>query len=328
MDWTGREVLVTGGTGFIGSWLVDRLAAEDARVTVLCRDWPAHSRLLDRDRDVRFVTGDVTDRGVLRRVMAERDTDAVFHLAAQSLVGTGVRDPVTTFESNVEGTWTVLDAARRTGVERVVAASSDKAYAPGNDTPFEEGMRLGGTEPYGASKSAADILARAYHETYGLPVGITRSANTYGGGDLNFSRLVPGTVRSVVQGERPVIRSDGEYVRDFLYVEDAVDAFLALAARLDDAAVAGEAFNLGSGEPRSVLEVVDAVLDATDSDLEPEIRDEAEDEVREQYLDAGKARERLGWEPAAGFEEGIARTVDWYEEFLAENPSFRDGGGA
>ncbi len=319
-DWSDRNVFVTGGTGFIGSWLVERLLDEGADVTVLVRDWPAMSKMTDDDDivgNVNVVSGDVTGYDTVLRTLNEYRVDTVFHLAAQTIVGTGHASPRSTLETNIRGTWTVLDAVRAAeGVDRVVVASSDKAYDPDNSLPFEEDMELAADDPYGVSKSAADLVAQSFHETYGLPLTITRAANCYGGGDFNFSRLIPGTIRSVYRDERPIIRSDGTYVRDYLYVEDMVTAFLTLADQLDDDAVAGEAFNVGNDDPKTVLEVVEAVLDVMDSDLEPVIQDEAGGEVKEQTVAGDKIREMTGWTAEHTFREGLQKTVDWYTAYF------------
>jgi CDP-glucose 4,6-dehydratase len=307
---------VTGAHGLLGSWLVKALLAREVRVAVLRRDEPALSALALEGTEARVdvVSGDVRDAAVVERALAEYEVDTVFHLAAQTLVGTARRSPVATFDTNVRGTWTVLEACRRVGVERVVVASSDKAYGPSDELPYREETPLRPRYPYDASKAAADLIARSYWHTYGLPVAVTRCANLYGGGDLNFSRLVPEAVAAALQGRAPVIRSDGTLERDFLYVEDAVAAYLAIADVLDrePAAAAGEAFNAGSGDPTSVLELVGAVCVAAGVDLQPEVRAQTRAEISRQYVDSSRLRALTGWEPRVALDEGLRRTVDWY----------------
>jgi CDP-glucose 4,6-dehydratase len=296
--------------------LVPALLGRDVRVTVLRRDEPALSALILEGTEARVdvVDGDVRDAGLVERALAQCQADTVFHLAAQTLVGTALRSPASTFDTNVRGTWTVLEACRRVGVERVVVAASDKAYGSADELPYREDTPLRPRFPYDASKAAADLIARSYWHTYRLPVAVTRFANLYGGGDLNFSRLVPEAVAAALQGRAPVIRSDGTPERDYLYVDDAVDAYLAIADLFDrDAdAVCGEAFNAGSGAPTSVLELVRAVCAAAQVELEPDVRGEAEGEIDRQYVDASKLRAATGWEPRVPLEEGLRRTVAWY----------------
>jgi CDP-glucose 4,6-dehydratase len=305
---------VTGAHGLLGSWLVKGLLDRGVRVAVLRRDEPARSALALEGTEARVdvVPGDVTDPAVVARALADYEADTVFHLAAQTLVGTARRSPGATFDTNVRGTWTVLEACRAAGVERVLVASSDKAYGPSDDLPYREDAPLRARFPYDASKAAADLIARSYFHTYELPVAVTRFANLYGGGDLNFSRLVPEAVAAAIQGRAPVIRSDGRMERDFLYVEDAVAAYLALADALPGGGAAGQAFNAGGGRPIAVLDVVRAVCAAADVSLEPVVLDEARAEIPRQYVDSAKLRELTGWEPAVGLDEGLRRTVDWY----------------
>jgi CDP-glucose 4,6-dehydratase len=251
------------------------------------------------------------------------EVDTVFHLGAQTLVGTALRSPLLTFEANIRGTYHLLEACRRMQplVRRVVVASSDKAYGEARELPYTEETPLLGRHPYDVSKSCTDLLAVAYASTYDLPVTIARCGNVYGGGDLNWSRIVPGTIRSLLRGERPLLRSDGSMTRDYIFVEDAVDAYLKLAEALDDPSVAGQAFNFAHGSPMSVLEIVDAirtVMGATD--LQPEILDTARSEIPHQHLDSSKARRQLGWEPGWQLHEGLGRTVEWYRSYLADRP--------
>ncbi len=321
-SWRDRVALVTGANGFVGSWLAGGLLKAGAGVVALVRDATPQGglRVLGLEEEVVVVSGSVTDAEVVGRALRQYRVTHCFHLAAQALVGAAQSSPSDTFDSNLRGTWTVLEACRLAGVEAVVVASSDKAYGPSTDLPYRESHPLLALRPYDASKACADILARTFHRTYGLPVAVTRCANIYGGGDLNPSRLVPDIVLAALAGRRPVVRSDGSLRRDYLYVEDAVDAYLRLGSRAADPEVAGEAFNFGTGVPRTVLEVVRAVLEmAGRPDLEPVIenRVRAGDEIDAQYADSAKAEQVLGWRPATSFETGLRRTVDWYREYVA-----------
>jgi CDP-glucose 4,6-dehydratase len=321
-SWRHRNVLVTGAGGFVGSWLALALVERGARVHVLLRDQPAlcNLRLLDLEQHVDIVHGSITDEATVQRVVNEHEVDTVFHLAAQAIVGAANRSPVSTFESNIRGTWTVLEACRVNAVERVVVASSDKAYGAQRTLPYTEDMALLGDSPYEASKVCTDVLSRTYHATYGLPVAVTRCANIYGGGDVNFSRLIPGTIRSVLRGERPIIRSDGSPVRDYMHVDDAVTAYLRLAERLDAPGISGRAFNFGTNHPVSVLEMAMTVLDeAGRTDLEPDVRGQGSlaGEIDEQYLEASAAAELLGWSAEIPLADGLRRSIDWYREHLA-----------
>lgn len=316
--WRDRPVLVTGATGLLGSWLVPDLQRRGARVVVLVRDLVPDALLETSGARSRSVTvlGDVRDGRLLERVLVEHEIDAVFHLAAQTIVGHAFRDPVGTLRSNVEGTWELLDACRRSGVAtRIVVASSDKAYGEQPVLPYTETQPLEGRAPYDVSKSCADLIAQAYAATYGLPLVITRCGNLYGGGDLNFNRIVPGTIRSALQGERPVLRSDGTPVRDYIYVEDAVDAYVALAERAHENAVAGRPWNFSTESPLSALDMVQATLAASGRpDLEPDVQATAAHEIERQFLSAERARTELGWGATHGLERGLERTVAWYRQ--------------
>jgi CDP-glucose 4,6-dehydratase len=318
--WQDRPTLVTGGTGLVGSWLVRRLIEQRASVTCLVRDWVPESELvrghlIDR---VKVVRGDVRDSALIERTLGEYEIDTVFHLAAQTIISIANRNPVSTFETNVQGTWVVLEACRRSpAVKQIVVASSDKAYGDQEILPYSETTPLQGTHPYDVSKSCADLIAHAYHLTYRLPVVITRCGNFYGGGDLNWNRIVPGTIRSVIRGQRPVIRSDGQYIRDYFYVEDGVAAYMLLAERLAaQPSLSGEAFNFSNELQVTVLQLVERILAAMGSDLRPEIRNEASNEIRDQHLSAAKARQVLGWQPLFGLDQGLALAIDWYRGFL------------
>lgn len=318
--WQDRPTLVTGATGFVGGWVVRRLVDANAAVVCLVRDWVPQSDLI-RTRLVeqtRVVRGDVSDQALLERVLGEYEIDTVIHLAAQTIVGIANLNPVSTFESNIKGTWALLEACRRSPrVKQVVVASSDKAYGDQTRLPYSEETPLEGQHPYDVSKSCADLIARAYAVTYNLPVVVTRCGNFYGGGDLNWNRLVPGTIRSILRGRPPLIRSDGNYRRDYFYVEDGAAVYTllaeALAARPE---LRGEAFNFSYNAPNTVLDLVRHILDSMGSDLQPEILNEAGNEIRDQYLDSTRAREILKWSPLFDLTTGMRRTISWYKEFF------------
>jgi len=319
--WAARRVFVTGATGVVGAWLVKELLAHGAQVTALVLDADLRSELY-RSGDVNrvsVVNGNLEDFAALERAVNAREVDTVFHLGAQAIVGVAHRSPLPTFETNVRGTWNLLEACRRHRdlVERIVIASSDKAYGRRRQLPYTEDMPLAGQHPYEVSKSVADLIAQSYHHTYGLPVGIARCGNVYGGGDLNWSRLVPGTIRAFLRGERPVVRSDGSYVRDYFYVKDCARAYLRLADRLDDPKVRGQAFNFSDESPRSVLELVRVIQKLMDAGhLEPDVRDVAEGEIHSQHLSAAKAREQLDWTPEFDLDSGLRETIAWYRAFF------------
>lgn len=313
---SGRSVLVTGAHGLLGSWLVKALLEGGARVVALRRDEPAVSslELLGLDRDVDVVHGDVCDEALLARALNEYDVDSVFHLAAQTLVGTANRAPLSTFETNIRGTWLLLEACRLHGAERVIVASSDKAYGRQPELPYHERQPLRAVYPYDVSKAAADMLARSYWHTFQLPVAVTRFANLYGGADTNRSRLIPEAVCAALQGRPPVVRSDGSPERDFLYVEDAARAYLAIWEALGRGEGHGEAFNAGGGTPHRVADVLALICRLAGSSVKPEIRGDGtpHGEIDRQWLDATKLREMTGWEPRVDLEDGLARTIDWY----------------
>ena len=318
--WRDRRVFVTGGTGLIGGWLVRALLERGADVVILVRDWVPRSELiggglLDR---VTIVRGNVCDQTLLERVLGEYEIVTVIHLAAQTIVTIANRNPVSTFESNIAGTWSLLEACRRSPtVKQVVLASSDKAYGESKDLPYVETMPLDAIHPYDVGKACGDLIGRSYARTWGVPVAITRCGNFFGGGDLNWNRLVPGTIRSVLRGERPVIRSDGKPVRDYIYVEDAASAYLVLAEKLaENPALAGEAFNFSNETRLSARALVDRILTLMGSSLAPVVLNEATNEIVNQYLDAGKARSLLGWRPVFSLDEGLTRTIAWYHDHL------------
>jgi CDP-glucose 4,6-dehydratase len=319
--WRDRSTLVTGATGLVGSWLVKRLRAAEANVIALVRDWvPAseavRSGVLDQ---VTVVRGDVRDQALVERVLGEFEIDTVIHLAAQTIVGIANRNPISTFETNIQATWGLLEACRRSPtVKQIVMASSDKAYGDQEILPYDETTPLQGQHPYDVSKSCADLIAQTYAKTYASPVVITRCGNFYGGGDLNFNRIIPGTIRSILRNERPLIRSDGLFVRDYFYVEDGAAAYMHLAEQLakrpDE--LRGQAFNFSNEHPVTVQQIVGEVLRAMESKLIPEVRNEANNEIRKQFLSAAKARKILNWSPLFTLNEGLRSTIRWYREFL------------
>jgi CDP-glucose 4,6-dehydratase len=323
MSESQRRAFVTGATGLVGSWLCRRLLDDGAQVVALVRDWDPQSELI-RSGDIKrcsVVSGCLEDYPTLVRAIAEHETDTVFHLGAQAIVGTALISPLATFESNIRGTYNLLEACRvhRDLVQRTVVASSDKAYGDSEVLPYTEAMPANGRHPYDVSKSCTDLLAQTYAASYGLNLAVARCGNIFGGGDLNWSRIVPGTIRSVLEGKAPVLRSDGSFIRDYIYVEDVVDAYLALAEGAGREGVRGEAFNFSPQRPLTVLEITRAVLAAMDRpDLEPVILNQARAEIRDQYLDAGKAARVLGWEPRYALEEGLETTVAWYRAFMRD----------
>jgi CDP-glucose 4,6-dehydratase len=320
--WKDRNALVTGATGLVGSTLVPRLLEKGARVAVLVRDWDPQSELIRSGaiRNCRVVSGRLESVADVERALVENEVETVFHLGAQTVVGTGYRSPYSTFESNIRGSYTLFEACRRHDafVKRVVVASSDKAYGESAVLPYTEEMAARGRYPYDVSKSCTDLLASCYAHTYELRVVVARCGNIYGEGDLNWSRLIPGTIRSALSGQPPVIRSDGQYRRDYLYVADAVEAYLAMAEKIDSPGIRGEAFNFGPADSLTVLEVARAVLDlAGRKDLEPVIENTARGEIRDQHLDSAKANRLLSWKPAWPLEKGLAKTIDWYRDRLS-----------
>jgi CDP-glucose 4,6-dehydratase len=326
MDWSGTPVLVTGAQGFIGSWLAERLLREGAEVVVPLRDTLPGSRFHTGGIAERctVVQADVVDYESLLRVIHQYRVKAVFHLAAQALVGIANRSPLATYESNVRGTYTLVEAVRAAGVvgdrvERVVVASSDKAYGDVDTLPYREDQPLEPTYPYDVSKACADLIARSYAATFDMPVAVTRLANVYGGGDPNFTRIVPETMRAVVRGDRPVLRSDGSPERDFIYVEDAVEAYLAVAGSLERPELRGRAWNAGAGEPVAVMELVRRIIAASGKEIEPDVQGQGtpHGEIDRQYLDSTAIREELGWQPSWDLDRGLAETYAWYERALA-----------
>lgn len=320
-DWKGHRVLVTGATGVVGSWLVRRLLESGASVITLVRDWDPQSELIRSGTIHRssVVNGALESYATLERAINEHEVDTVFHLGAQTIVGTALRGPLATFEANIRGTYNLLEACRvhRSLVERVVVASSDKAYGDAETLPYTEDMSLNGRHPYDVSKSCADLIAMTYAHTYGLPVTVARCGNVYGGGDLNWSRIVPGTIRSILNDERPVLRSDGHFVRDYIYVLDVVNAYLLLASKTPENGIRGEAFNFSTESHVTVLEITRRIQQLMSRpDLEPVILNQARAEITKQTLDSRKAGRLLDWVPRYDLDKGLGETIDWYRDFF------------
>ncbi|MCY7433867.1 GDP-mannose 4,6-dehydratase [Bacillus pumilus] len=317
--WNGKNVFVTGCTGLLGSYLVKELIDQGANVTGLVRDQVPRSNLYQGSQfeKMNVVQGALEDMQTIERALGEYEIDTVFHLAAQAIVGVANRHPVSTFEANILGTWNVLEACRRQPlIKRVIVASSDKAYGDQEQLPYDEDMPLNGKHPYDVSKSCADLISHTYYNTYGLPVCITRCGNLYGGGDLNFNRIIPQTIQFVLEGEAPEIRSDGTFIRDYFYIEDAVKAYLLLAEKMEEKGLAGEAFNFSNEIQLTVLELVDKILKAMGSELKPRILNQGTHEIKHQYLSAEKARKLLDWKPDYSIDEGLEKTIEWYREFF------------
>lgn len=318
--WRDRPTFVTGATGLVGGWLVKSLVAAGADVVCLVRDWVPDCEMVRSGHldKVKIVRGDICDQEILERALGEYEIDTVIHLAAQTIVGIANRNPVSTFEANIAGTWRLLEACRRSPrVKQIVIASSDKAYGDQEVLPYDETTPLQGQHPYDVSKSCADLISYTYAKSYELPVVITRCGNFYGGGDLNWNRIVPGTIRSILRGQSPVIRSDGSFVRDYFYVEDGAAAYMHLAESLaKNPDLRGEAFNFSNELQVTVLDLTHKILSLMGSDLSPDVRNEASNEIKHQYLSAAKARRLLDWEPLFTLESGLEKTISWYTEFL------------
>jgi len=320
--WFQKNVMVTGGTGLLGAWTVEQLIANGANVTVLLRDIVPTSMFFEKglDKKVNVARGELEDYFAIERTMNEYEIDTVFHFGAQAIVGTANRSPMGTFKSNVEGTWNLMEAARNSVlVKRIVVASSDKAYGEQEKLPYTEDAPLKGRHPYDVSKSCADLIAQAYFHTYGLPVCVARCGNLYGPGDLNFNRIIPGTIRSILLGERPIIRSDGTYIRDYLYVKDAADAYVTMAENMKRKEIVGEAFNFSTTNKITVLDMVKLILKTMDSKLEPLILNEAKGEIKHQYLSTEKASRMFGWVAKYSLDQGLKETVPWYANYIRKH---------
>jgi CDP-glucose 4,6-dehydratase len=320
--WQDRRVFVTGGSGLVGGWLVEELLLQGADVIVLLRDWAPNSRLLSSPnmQAVNIVRGDLSDSRFLERVFAEYEVQTVMHLAAQTIVPIANKNPLSTFESNIAGTWNLLEACRLVkSVSAIVVASSDKAYGDAEVLPYTESTPLNAEFPYDVSKACADMLSLSYAKSFGLPVAITRCGNFFGGGDLNWNRIIPGTIRSVIRGQAPEIRSDGTLIRDYIYVEDAVSAYITLAEALtNNHNLKGEAFNFSNESQKNALALTEIILTKLQSNLQPIIKGENRGEIQAQYLDSSKAKSILGWNAKFGLDAGLEKTIAWYEKYLGE----------
>ncbi|MBD2165006.1 GDP-mannose 4,6-dehydratase [Calothrix membranacea FACHB-236] len=318
--WQDRPIFITGATGLVGGWLVKHLLSVGADVVCLVRDWIPQSLLVQKGLldKVKVVRGDIVDQALLQRILEEYEINTVIHLAAQTIVGVANRNPISTFETNIAGTWRLLEACRHSSkVKQVIVASSDKAYGEQLKLPYDENTPLKGTHPYDVSKSCADLITQTYAHTYNLPVVIARCGNFYGGGDLNWSRIVPGTIKSIFQGQPPIIRSNGAFVRDYLYVEDGAKAYMLLVEKLAQyPEFAGEAFNFSLEVKLTVLELVEKIVTLMHSDLKPQILNQATNEIKNQYLSSEKSRQLLNWYPLFDLDTGLEKTINWYQEIL------------
>ncbi len=318
--WMSKRVFVTGATGFLGSWITKYLVDYGAQVTILLRDEVPLSNFhfLGLKEHVNTIRGELENYDLLLRSLQEHDIDTCIHVAAQAIVGNALKNPRQTFESNIRGTWNVLEATRNADtIKRVVIASSDKAYGTQEELPYREDASLIGRYPYDVSKSCADLLGKAYHSTYGLPIGITRCGNLYGPGDTNFSRIVPGTFYSIINDENPIIRSDGTFMRDYFFVKDAAEAYLLLARSLDRHEIRGQAFNFAPQRPLTVIELFEKMIAVSGkTHLKPIIKNEAKAEIRNQYLSSEKAKNLLGWKAKHAVEDALKETYEWYLEFV------------
>ncbi len=319
--WEDKRVFVTGSTGLVGGWLVKRLCEMKADVVVLVRDWVPKSKLISSDllKKITVVRGDLSNPQLLERILVEYEVESVIHLAAQTIVPIANKNSLSTFESNIRGTWNLLEACKHvSSITSIVAASSDKAYGEAKILPYKEDFPLSATYPYDVSKACADMLCKSYATTFDLPIGITRCGNFFGGGDLNWNRIIPGTIRSILRKKAPIIRSDGTLVRDYIYVEDAVSAYLTLAEKLSKKKnLRGEAFNFSNETQKNVLELTNLLITIMGSSLKPIIQGNNNGEIKSQYLDSTKSRELLDWKPTFGIEEGLKKTVLWYKGFLS-----------
>lgn len=318
--WEGKKVFVTGAFGFLGSWLSAELASQKAEVVALMLDRVPDSTLVrsGTESKVSVVNGSLADYEEMLRIFNEFEIEYCFHLGAQPIVTVANRNPLSTFNSNIKGTWNILEAARNSRLLKgLVVASSDKVYGDNRNLPYREDFPLNASHPYDVSKTCTDVLSQSYFHTYGVPIGIARSGNFYGGGDINFDRLVPGTMKSLMKGTQPIIRSDGKFVRDFFYIKDAVGAFLALGESVQKQEVRGQAFNFGTENHYTVLEIVEKLIALSGKSLKPEILNQASNEIREQYLDCSKAKKLLGWKSSTSIDSGLKETFKWYADFFS-----------
>jgi len=321
--WKNRNVFITGATGLLGPWLIKELLAQEANIYVLVRDLIPNSLFfLDNlDKKVTIILGDLDDLALLQRILNEYNIETVFHLGAQAIVGIANRSPLSTFKSNIEGTWNLLEACRLSPwVNRIIVASSDKAYGAQDQLPYTEESPLQGRYPYDTSKSCADLIAQSYFHSYKVPVCVTRCGNFFGGGDLHFNRIVPGTIKTILDGKTPVIRSNGLLIRDYIYVKDVVDAYLTLAQRMDNSSIVGQCFNLSTDQPFNVIQIVQEILNIMNvKHLKPIIQNNATNEIPEQHLSSHKARKLLGWAARYGVKNGLEETIAWYKNFFTKN---------
>jgi len=319
--WKNRPVLITGGAGFIGSCLTKKLMDFKAKVVVL--DLKSSSPILDTSiKKPKFIQGDVRNLDFVKKVLKNYKIDTIFHLAAQTIVVFANKDPLTTLETNINGTYNILEATRQSKrVNGIIAVSSDKAYGEHKNLPYTETTPLQGVNPYDVSKSCADLLCQMYFKTFKVPVCITRPGNVFGEGDINFSRLIPGVIRSIFFNQRPIIRSDGKFLRDYIYIEDVINAHLVLAQTMGKKKFYGQAFNFGTGKPRSVLEVAEKIASLMKKEnLNPKILNEAHHEIKYQYLSSKKAKKLLKWKATVSFEKGLKKTIKWYKAYFQKNP--------
>ena len=319
IDWKSSKVFVTGADGFIGSHLAKTLIEMGAEVVTIVRDIKKKSNIdvLGLNGKINVIHGDLVDFKDCERTINEYDVDFCFHIAAQAIVGPANRSPLSTFESNIKGTWNILEACRTSKtIKGVVFASSDKAYGQQEKLPYTEKSPLEGYYPYDASKACGELLARSYFMTYNLPIAITRNANTYGPADMNMSRIIPDVICKILKGEEPIIRSDGSPERDYMYIQDAVDAYILLAENLNRKDVVGQAFNFGTGTPISVLDLYNKIINLMGKDIKPKILGEAKNEIDRQYLDSTKAKKILGWETKYDPDSGLKKTINWYQKNL------------
>ena len=318
--WQDRRVFITGASGLVGGWLVEALLMQGADIVILLRDWVPGSRLITSHllEKTTIVRGDLSNCQNLERILAEYEIASVIHLAAQTIVPIANKNPLSTFESNIAGTWNLLEACRQIrSIESIVVASSDKAYGDAPKLPYREDMPLRAIYPYDVSKACADMISLSFAKTFDMPIAITRCGNFFGGGDLNWNRLIPGTIRSIIRNKVPVIRSDGALIRDYIYVEDAVGAYMTLSKSLSlNPNLKGEAFNFSNETQRSVLDLTTTIINSLGSSLKPMIQGENHGEIPAQYLDSSKARDILGWAPKFGLDDGLRKTIAWYKKYL------------